>query len=144
MKNLFLLFLIFFFSCKEESAIVKDYPLPFKEHVDSFIYNGQLRGQDYSDKSIIIKFDTLEEGVAGRTNYNNNGFIISINKKSWEGMDWYYRRILIWHELGHGLLNRGHNNLCNSIMNEELHICVKDFFCKNRQNITNELFTKLQ
>lgn len=67
------------------------------------------------DVNINIVFATLPEKIAGRCLANGS---VEIDEEYWKGIREVLREILVFHELGHCILNQGHRN--NSIMQSTL------------------------
>jgi hypothetical protein len=83
----------------------------FQEFVDEFFYQGNLRGRNLHavNFNFIIRFgETDDRGFAGQCKYRNN--IITIRPETWERIDYYEKEWLVFHELGHCILNREHRN----------------------------------
>lgn len=83
----------------------------FSNLVKTFFYE-MLKfrvSSQYSEKDVFVCFDpkhTLLEGVNAETyNYKDKVYIV-INKQKWDRMDYVSKELLIFHELGHGVLNR--------------------------------------
>jgi len=87
----------------------------FQPIVQTFIAEAALRGRSIEVNNLIIQYDAnLEAGVCGRCNSNKLNEqiqkIISINptKSCWSTSQ--EKEALFFHELGHCLLGRLHNN----------------------------------
>ena len=106
--------LLFFTSCKDS----KEYNVnsSFTEYLQRFETEGLTRGHtfDPQNNGLIIEFANLKDNNAGLTHYEKP-IRIEIDKTYWNdisnsaGAD-AMKEDLIFHELGHGLLNRDHLN----------------------------------
>ena len=119
MNSKYLLLLIcsgflFFTSCKDS----KEYNVnsSFTEYLQRFEAEGATRGHTFDPQTngLIIEFANLKDNTAGLTHYEKP-IRIEIDKTYWNdisnsaGAD-LMKEDLIFHELGHGLLNRDHLN----------------------------------
>ncbi|MDD4968643.1 MAG: hypothetical protein PHT07_04355 [Paludibacter sp.] len=119
MNSKYLLLLIcsgflFFTSCKDP----KEYNVnsSFTEYLQRFEAEGAKRGHTFDPQTngLIIEFANLKDNTAGLTHYEKP-IRIEIDKTYWNdisnsaGAD-LMKEDLIFHELGHGLLNRDHLN----------------------------------
>jgi len=105
---------LFFTSCKDS----KEYNVnsAFTEYLQRFEAEGLSRGHtfDPQNNGLIIEFADLKDNTAGLTHYEKP-IRIEIDKTYWNdiskrtGAD-AMKEDLIFHELGHGLLNRNHLN----------------------------------
>lgn len=118
MRNL-LLFLasLFLFCCSKKSGFnpVFNIEPEFKTYVDLFEQEAAIRGIDMKINNLIIKYDpSLPVSVCGKSNVissdNNVQKIISINPniKCWNSDQ--ELQALIFHEMGHCILGRSHDN----------------------------------
>ncbi len=112
---LFLLGLVLSFSsCIDDPTYNVDSALD--GYLQRFLHEGSLRGKtfDLKEQGLILQFGDLEEDVAGRCYYEDPIRIV-IDKEYWDNLANYeeydlLRENVIFHELGHGLLNRRHIN----------------------------------
>jgi len=117
-KILFLLTVIFIFqNCKKnpdigaESGVYQVDPV-FESYVQEFIQEGAKRGKtiDFTDSGLIVEFS---DGIVS----NASGFCyvgehhVVIDKSEWTTLSENIRGFLLFHELGHCELDRGHTNL---------------------------------
>ena len=103
------------FSCKKDKPeILID--TPFQEYVDRFIEEAAQRGTqiDFSDTGLQIQFGTVPPEAAGVCNGRGDGtsgsHVIYVRRSSWNEYSDSQRERLVFHELGHCELNRGHLN----------------------------------
>lgn len=102
------------FSCKDanEYSVNAD----FATYVQRFEDEAASRGRVFDLKSsgLIIEYGNLDKDVAGLTHYEKP-IRIEIDKDYWNTVGKYagadiMREDLIFHEMGHGILNRRHTN----------------------------------
>jgi hypothetical protein len=106
--------ILFFVSCKDPNEYRID--PAFTDYLQRFENEAGSRGRTFNLTStgLIMEFATLKDNTAGLTHYENP-IRIEIDKTYWNaisgtaGAD-MMKEDLIFHELGHGLLNRKHLN----------------------------------
>jgi hypothetical protein len=118
----------------------------FKEYIELF---SEYYGSEINDNDVVIGFGETKEGIFGLCNYSKRQ--ITISRKFWDlASDSSYRKeALIFHELGHCVLNlRGHETesifmsgmTCpKSLMNPAL---LGQEYSKNRDYYIHELFNR--
>lgn len=101
-------------SCKDDPTYRVDSTL--NEYLQRFLNEGASRGKnfDLKEQGIIVEFGDLEGDIAGRC-YYEDPIRIEIDKAYWDNISKAVnyeelRENLVFHELGHGLLNRRHIN----------------------------------
>lgn len=112
--NFLLLLLFFFSSCNNLNEYRVD--TSFVDYLQRFENEASKRGKnfDFQSNGLIIEFANLKENTAGLTHYENP-IRIEIDETYWKaitktsGAD-LMKEDLIFHELGHGLLDRNHLN----------------------------------
>lgn len=101
MKNLFklLILLLFLIGCVVKKPVYID--PAFKEHAEFF--------ESYYETTITVSitFKNLEYPVVGVC---MGGKRVYIDPEFWEKIDFYRREALIFHELGHCIFKRDHDN----------------------------------
>lgn len=103
-----------FFSCKDPNQFSVDSTfLPYLNRFDSL---AAIRGKFFNERTngLIIEFANLTDNNAGLTHYEKP-IRIQIDRTYWNEISNYpgadvMKEDLIFHELGHGLLNRNHLN----------------------------------
>ena len=102
-------------SCHHEN--MQDYPPEFNEYVDEFFYQAHQRGLSLYPENLnfSIQFGETDDELGGFCNTKGNA--ITINVEDWEHRDHAEREHVIFHELGHCILNRNHRN-DESVTNE--------------------------
>jgi len=93
------------------------------EYYDIFIKEGIKRGVDYSNIPIIIEFGNLKDAQGTSKKRIDKVVHIIIDRDNWNKLSntkIYYnttkKEVTIMHELGHGILKRGHSYDCMSVM----------------------------
>ena len=111
MKKLLLLIIIgTFISCSQDDYENSELNnIEFESYFNSFLEEGIIRGQDFTNYSINFYFADIENQNAGGLCDQNNQKII-IDRENWNNASEEYKEWLIFHELGHCFLNRGHRN----------------------------------
>ncbi|MEI8087280.1 MAG: hypothetical protein WCG93_13810 [Paludibacter sp.] len=113
-SSLFLLLIIIFSSCKDHNEYRID--SEFTEYLQRFETIAATHKDTFNVKAegLIIEFANLKDNTAGLTHYEDP-IRIEIDQTYWNeisttaGAD-QMKEDLIFHELGHGLLNRAHLN----------------------------------
>ena len=114
-KILPIILISFLLGCsKDDFEPVYNVPEEFQPIVESFIAEAQKRGNSIEISNMIITYaDDLDLKVCAtcysNANNENEQRIISINaNKCWT--NYQQKEVLIFHELGHCILNREHDN----------------------------------
>lgn len=106
---LFAFTVIFILSCNiERTTAIPDEILPY---VESFFEEAQIRGLDIEMSDYVIHIDLKDidnPDHAGTCNSRANR--IEIDENTWSNFSHEKREWLIFHELGHCILNRSHKN----------------------------------
>lgn len=141
---LFLIFLSVLVGCG------RSIPPEFQPYVDKFLSDAQAQGRTGVEiKYLDIKFGEIgEDGVDGDC---ETGFLstptITIVKRYWDRYPESLREVLLYHELGHCILGRGHrddqvedgyHNRPVSIMNT--YLLASSYYLPNRADYIRELF----
>ncbi len=111
-SNLSLLFLLGCVACTKEEAqrtFDVNIPIEVQPYVDRFVAEGSARGRviDLSTLGLDITFqDDLADSLAA---FCNNGTIV-ISRHFWKTRNDSHREAMIFHELGHCILQRIHHN----------------------------------
>jgi len=112
---LLLLGLLIMVGCSSDGEqpmeVIFDIDPEFQSYVDDFVAEGAKRGQtiDFSDTGLTVKFSEL-----ALTRADGRCFLAShrveIDKARWNSFSPAFRTYLMFHELGHCELRRGHTN----------------------------------
>lgn len=121
MKNLFFyIILVLFFASCESDNLTYNVPADFTPYVEKFKSDAKRFGLDFDDKGLIMRFADLEDNVAGLCYYEKKPIVIEIDREYWEKAgkaknEKDIKEDLIFHEMGHGFLQRFHlNNVLNN------------------------------
>ena len=115
----------------------------------SFAFEAALRGRtiDWDLERIATEFiDSETDAIGSCLTYDDGSNLITIDKTNWDISSDVEREFLIFHELGHCLLERSHTNtsnlrgVCASIMNSGENICFLNYNTNTRNDYLNELF----
>jgi hypothetical protein len=107
LKVLFLAIYFLITSCQENVKYVGVPPSPFQDYIDRFVDEAKKRGITISVSNLTVKFGTV---------YNYCGYgepnppRVSIDKKCWDSYPDIAKEILMFHELGHAILARSHDD----------------------------------
>ena len=105
---------------------------------------------DYETANVTAEIRQIDEGsVAGSCSTNGQNIRhITIDQSFWSKASPLLREMVIFHELGHCILGRGHsegtfeNGVCRSIMRSGLGSCVDAYNTTNRDYFVEELFVE--
>jgi len=116
----------------------------------SFEEEGRKRGFNYDLNALEItgSIESIaEQGVAGTCQYGSHIHDVTIDLEFWNSSSERLREFVVFHELGHCVLSRGHselqfnNGICRSIMRSGLENCRDAYTQENRNYYLDELFT---
>lgn len=155
-----LLSLTLFLSCQQEPESESDLnlnndiiPSDILPYFSEFERQAGLRGLlvDLSNTGITAEFRDVDEGnVAGICTTNNHDYrLITIDINFWQNASGALREMVVFHELGHCFLGRGHredafaNGLCKSIMRSGTGSCQDAYIADNRPYYLDELFFEM-
>jgi len=137
------LFLLLGLGCQpEEEGVIIDELL--QSYVDDFESEAEQRGL-----SITVETDMVVETITGDNTigqcqaYSDGGTRIVIDAIRWKPLSPLKREYVIFHELGHCVLDRDHIALgdsCTSIMHEGESGCIDFYTLENRSAWLDELF----
>lgn len=145
------------FSCNEEPEEQIDQELV--PYIERFIFEANERdyiGPDGNPLSlesigIEVKFTNIPDAsVIGRCERDENGVSqsIAIDPVFWKQSPELMKEYIMFHELGHCVLSRGHstdadsNNTCLSIMEPGTgELCMSNYTPSTRSTLLDELFT---
>ncbi len=119
-------------------------------YVESFETEAELRGiyVDVSSMDIQIGFSVIDENnIVGQClHYTDGHKEIWIDENYWTRLTELEKEYLMFHELGHCVLNRGHDNttnsigICQSIMQDGTGHCIRRYNTNTRDALIDELF----
>jgi len=151
-------FSLVFFSCELDEPVQPstnlasaDIPAELAPHFESFQREAAKYGLevDYASANVTAEIYDIDEGsVAGSCTTNGHTIRhITIDQSFWSRASHLTREMVIFHELGHCILARGHtesafqNGICTSIMRSGLGDCADAYTTTNRDYFVEELFT---
>ncbi|MDR0370379.1 MAG: hypothetical protein LBH80_00770 [Prevotellaceae bacterium] len=116
-KFLILIACVLFFAACGNSNEPKGGPVELQLYVDRFLQEAKSRGYNYAAEAenVTMKFGTLSDGQAGYTDATKSPVLITIDKLYWDNIGKFdgadlMKEFIVFHELGHGILNRSHEN----------------------------------
>lgn len=120
----------------------------FEGYVEQFESSAKAHGKDLKVEELVIEFGTPASSTADATCYQSTGATpkIIVDQKKFEAMAEGKRTALLFHEMGHCVLNREHsdggrvnNTSCpNSVMNS--YTLSDQCFTGHRDHYESELF----
>lgn len=132
---------------KEQEPGLVDVPL--RGYLDAFVQEASLRGitVDYTNRPIEARLQLHADNTRlGWCDYNSDQpNLITINTLFWDILDDWEKEKLVFHELGHCILNRPHldekreDGHCLSIMHSG-QSCSDDYTQQTRETYLDELF----
>ena len=137
-------------SCSKDSdpKIIEE---ELRVYFDAFVYEAAEYGKEIDLASIDIGAyveDIQTAGTIGQCiKYSDGSKEIVIDERNWDRLDEFEKEYVVFHELGHCLLLRSHNNdvdengFCESIMQSGEGFCVNHYKASNRSKLLQELFT---
>lgn len=146
--TLITLAMITLFSCAKEYGY--DVDPEIQPYFDSFEKEAEARGitVDLEIEGIGATIDFIRDNsTVGQCQNNEEGRRrIHIDKAFWVEYDHFGKEFIIFHELGHCYLNRGHDNaikpgnICESIMQSGISGCINGYGATTREEYLDELF----
>lgn len=137
-----------FFSCSKEYNYSVDDEL--RQYFDLFETEGNSRGWniDLEAMSVSGYIETIDErNTVGQCQTSDMGNKrVVIDGTFWNRYDFYEREFIVFHELGHCILGRDHDdsadsaNRCKSIMSSGSGGCINNYSEKTRTDYLDELF----
>lgn len=151
MKWLILLLLssVILSQCGDAYDFEEDVEEEMIDYFRSFAIEGEERGLliDWDVERIATNLVHIEEDAIGRClTYENGSRVINIDRVFWNSSTDLEKEFLIFHELGHCLLERSHTNIknqrgvCQSIMNSGENLCIINYNQNTRNTYLDELF----
>ncbi len=146
----FLLLPLLLGSCqKEDIPAPGQVDLELASYLEDFIHEGEARSyQPVVDPRILdIRFDTLSGPVTGQClTYSDGRREVKVSVSFWSNASAFEREFLLFHELGHCLLDREHldtqrtDGTCISIMHSGQGGCRNTYGAATRIRYLDELF----
>lgn len=124
--------------------------------LDHFLEEGASRGYLFDTSKIVMKIGDVPQfdprpgvttiGVCWNIYYDDKPFVL-IDAKFWKAATYFSREAVVFHELGHCLLNREHNDKRMHANGESIPYSLMNSFAPkgliyilNRQHYVDELF----
>lgn len=108
-KLLFGVILILFISCNKDYHINEELANEtFKPYLNVFLKEASDRGYNLHASNINFYFGDVTLDNAGGLCYDNDKIVF--DRKDWDNRDEKQKEWIVFHELGHCLLNRSHKN----------------------------------
>lgn len=137
-----------FFSCSKESQLVDK---PLREYLNIFEVEAMKRGikVDYGKNPVEVRLELHNDSARlGWCNYHSDRpDLIIINAFYWDLLNDLEKEKLVFHELGHCILNRSHldaiqqDGYCKSIMQSGQR-CADNYNIDTRSSYLDELFLR--
>lgn len=147
--SLMILFMTVFSACTEDTELVK---LEFRGEVStflqSFLEEADKREVQVDVSNLQINIESLgNQNVVGQClSYTDGSKEVRIDEDKWIRSSALIKEFLLFHELGHCLLNRDHLNdknedgSCKSIMHASANSCRNTYSEASRKEYLDELF----
>ncbi len=141
--------ILFFLSlaCEKEAMVQIDNELQI--YIDQFEAAALERGLDVnlSDVGIHAFIEDIEGAIVGQCQHKEDDpNVILLDRNYWDNATEDERLFIVFHELGHCVLKREHNDqkdsngYCTSIMHSSSQVCNIDFSLTERDRYFDELF----
>jgi hypothetical protein len=152
LHNLYFLLILLLLStsaCQKEAVDlgIDDEILPY---LTNFAEEAAFRGVDIDLENFNLEAyftDISEVGVVGQCQtFTDDSVDLLIEKDYWRRINTNKKEFLIFHELGHCILQRGHlddgdeNGFCVSMMQSGTGSCVDNYNANTRETYLDELF----
>lgn len=150
MRYIFVVFsLISLLSCSKENNDTR-IDAGLQEYYDSFVAEAESRNIILPDSILNIKLiftDISNSNILGQCNYNMDApDVVQIDRFHWRTFDNETKEFVVFHELGHCVLDRGHTDTvdsrgdCTSLMHSSVGLCGFEFSGEKRTKYIDELF----
>lgn len=78
-------------------------------YVAEFVADARLSGREVDVSRLVVRFDSLPDGVGGRCDTDENGDPeVVVSESLWPELGDMARKVVVYHELGHCVLHRAH------------------------------------
>jgi Zn-dependent peptidase ImmA (M78 family) len=131
----YLIIIILLFSCSYQREFKVDKEL--KVYVDSFFDLAMNKGLLIQKENLIVTLSANIGSLQGLSSKKNGQRIVEINYYNYQNYSSDYIEAIVFHELGHALLNRGHDDSVESLMNTS--VCLS-CYSNNKEYLIKELF----
>ena len=137
-------------SCSKEEEQSTNFDSSLQEYFKQFEHEASLRNIDVDLEASEISgtiSDIEEHNVAGQCFFHSQSSNhIVIDQEFWNSASHLLREMVVFHELGHCYLGRGHKEtqsnegICLSIMRSGLNGCFDNYNTATRDQYIDELF----
>ena len=138
--------------CREDDQVEVSIDPEVQPYLDMFIGEAAVRGLEIKIEEYALSI-TIEQidraNVAGQCTQAEGSYNhIVIDPAYWRGYTELNREALVFHELGHCLLDRSHLDdqdeygYCISLMESGAGACTRVYTAENRDKYLDELFSK--
>jgi hypothetical protein len=143
-KILFMVILLW--SCNKDNTSFVD--ASFVLYLDIFQKEAILRDVDVNGElsGLSVSFTSFDQNIAGQCQVSKDVHRILVDSNYWKTATKLEREMLLFHELGHCILNRTHlddktgKSICISIMRSSSGTCKMDYNENTRSEYLDELF----
>ena len=126
---------------EEEGPVIDESLQPY---VESFELEAAARGKDIIvTTSMVLESISSDRTIGQCQSYSDGSNRIVIDPANFKALSPINKEYIVFHELGHCVLGRGHEDLgdsCSSIMHEGESNCIEEYSLTNRSNWLDELF----
>lgn len=120
-------------------------------YFDSFVHEAAEYGKeiDLSSLDLSAYVEDIEvNGTIGQCiSYSDGSKEVVIDERNWNRLGDLEKEYVVFHELGHCILERSHSNavdengICESIMQSGEGLCQNHYSLSNRSDLLEELFS---
>ena len=137
-KVFFLFICILLASCFEESMVYK-VEADLSAHVDAFFQQASIHGIEISKENLVVRKSVNISPKLGLFSISDGQRVVEINAYSVNDLNNDYVEAIVFHELGHALLNKPHQDDVKSLMNTNP--CLKCYADEKKLYI-DQLFSR--
>lgn len=138
MKKIIVIFLVLLFSCEEKQNIyIVDSDLSI--YVDAFFQQASIHGIEISKENLVVRKSVSISPKLGLFSISDGQRVVEINAYSVNDLNNDYVEAIVFHELGHALLNKPHQDDVKSLMNTNP--CLKCYADEKKLYI-DQLFSR--
>lgn len=137
-------------ACEKEETVVSKVDEDLQPYFERFDVEAIARGLDFSLEMEELEASILSinrDGVLGQCHYSDEApNIVEVDDEFWARATDLEKEYVVFHELGHCILGRDHddtrnsNGTCSSMMQSGLTNCRVEYNASNRDEYINELF----
>lgn len=113
-------------------------------YLQSFIIDAQEYGHDFTGSHVILRISNLHPYSHGRTYMRRDGIAhVTLDSALYQlemRLDTVHLKYVVYHELGHAFLRKGHVDNCSNVMNA-IQECSLHEFRVRQEDMIKQLFT---